>query len=198
MQLVAGKGRDLEVDRVLGAHVEQHAQEQLRAMRVVRRAKRPMQIRTTLQVDLRAVEREHASAAPALRSSRVLERVCRHLMNHAAQEPRGNLLSSLAERRSRDRLHRRHWKPVIARFAPQALEQELVSSRIRVSNHEEQHGGQQFWTERPSAGEIALVPTKLALVDSAECARNNCVNSATMDVSGTEIFRLECLRWNLP
>jgi len=89
-----------------------------------------MQIRAALQVDLRAVEREHASTAPEMRSSPVLERVCRHLMNHAAQKPRGNLLSRLAERRSRDRPRRRHWKPVIARFVPQALEQEFVGTDL--------------------------------------------------------------------
>jgi len=147
-----------------------------------------MQIRAALQVDLRAVEREHASTAPEMRSSRVLERVCRHLMNHATQKPRGDLRSRLAERRSRDRPHRRHWKPVIARFVPQALEQELVAARIRVSDHEEQHGGQQLRTERPSAGEIALVSAKLALVNGGECAGNNRVNSATMNFCGTEIF----------
>ena len=158
------EGGDLDVNRCLGAHVEQDAHEHLWTVAIVRNAKGTLQFGAALQVDLRAIDGEDSPAVPALRLEGRLVGGRGDLVQHVAQQVGAELVPRSTERGRRDRLFRGQRQPMAACFVPEAIEQVPIAAPVSVGDHVQQQGGQQRGTERAATREVAWVLVETPLV----------------------------------
>ena len=194
--LVAGKRGDFDVHRELGTHVQEHADENLRTIGALRCSELRVQVVAALQVDLGAIDGEHALSMPATRSaSATLEGVLANLMQHVPQKIRSDLRPRRAERSGGDRRLRRERQTVTSRFVPEAIEQVLIPTSIPVRDHVQHESRQKLRVERAVARKISLVAPKPTLVNSRENLGNKSEDFAKILGGGMKIGRLPC-QWS--
>ena len=190
LALARRERRNFKIDGRFCAHVEEHADEDLRAIAGYGHAELPCEVWTSLQIDLGAVDCEYAPTEPALTRTEGCARALGQLMQHAAQQVAGDLGARVAKRRRRDGLDRRQHQAKATRLVPESIKQVPVAAPIAVGDHVEQERGDELRLKRPVAGEVASITKEALVFDCREKSGNVGGKRATVCDAGTKIGRV--------
>lgn len=145
------ESRDLDVGRRLRANVEQDAHEHLWTVSLIWDSERVLEVRTSLQVDLRPVYGEDSLAAPALRFEARLEGDRSDLVDQVAEQFGSDLVACRAEGGCRHTFVGRQVQTVTSRLVPEGIEQVPIPASVAVGDHVEQKRRQELWLKRTAA-----------------------------------------------
>lgn len=165
LALAARKGRDPDLQRDPAADVDQRAHRGLRGVPTFGSPETSLQLITTLQIELRAVDGEQSQAVPpALLRKRVFEQR-RHSAKNRQQKCRRYLRSRLTEGGGGDRIGGRKINALELAMRPKAIHQVTVSATIPIARHEQEERDQQLPRQHAFARMIARVDSEHRVIN---------------------------------